>query len=354
MLPLYCSRVIIFPYQHGKDGASMNIRTKIINTDRNNRDGSSRQDIISLLRPGDQLYLEDYTSDQFPAAIGIETHEYKLCGFLGANIAQDILSHRIPLPEISVIVENLYIDENGLYACVIQISTPAATTAQPPPAKKTTGPAKPRKTTGKKNRRKSAIGIAVVIAILAIALAITLFVLRDRQPSPMPQGQTQQAFLDTASEEEILSYWAGLANATPPPKVVHTGSGNIGTASFVVIKDAVIKQTNDGLNLLETRIEWTNNSEQSRSFSGSLGFTAFQDSNQLKGIPVYADPNRTIDGAYMHQIEDNQNTAIQPGATVEIIQFFKLDNVSSPVEVEISDVDTLDHNDSVVKVFLLQ
>lgn len=198
------------------------------------------------------------------------------------------------------------------------------------------------------------VWLVIAAVLLAAALVTALVVWRTRQPKPAPQAQDQQAFLDSASEEELLSYWAGLANTTPMPQVVHTGNGNIGAGYFVTIKDAAIKQTSDGLNLLEARIDWTNNSGKPLAFNGNLNFTATQDSAALRIIPTYGDLDRTIDGAYMHQMEDNQNTVVQPGATIEIVQFFRLDNVSSPVEVEITDVAALEHNDSVVRMFLLQ
>lgn len=328
----------------------MNIRTKIANTDRNNRDGSSRQDILSGLRPGDRLYLEDYASEQFPVAIGVETHAYKLCGFLGMNVAQEVLSLRVPLADIAVTVDDLFMEPNGLYTCVIRISSP---TAAPRPANGPAPKAAPAKPAKKKARRKTVVWLLAIIAVLA-ALAVTLVVFLRRQPAPAPQPQDQQAFLDTASEEELLSYWAGLANATPPPKVVHTGSGAIGADYFVTIQDSAVRQTSDGLYLLEARIDWTNNAGKALAFNGNLTFTASQDGTPLRVIPTYGDPDRAIDGAYMAQMEDNQNTTLQPGATLEVIQFFQLGNASSPVEVEISDAVALHHNDSVARVFLLQ
>lgn len=102
----------------------MSIRAKLLLTDRQNSDGTHRQDVLRRLQVGERLYLEDYASDRFPHAVGVENHNYELCGYLADRIAQEVADSRVPLSEIKTVVSEILRDNNGDLICYASIGLP--------------------------------------------------------------------------------------------------------------------------------------------------------------------------------------------------------------------------------------
>lgn len=152
----------------------MNVRARIMNTDRVNQDGTKRQDILARLQPGDRLYLEDYSSEQFPYAIGVETRDYELCGFLSERAAQEFLERREPLNTYNVYVESIT-DDSGQLNCSVSVSLP---TGQPQPAaedtkKQPTGRKKTKRNKNQKKKRKTGvIVLSVLFAFFALVAVL--------------------------------------------------------------------------------------------------------------------------------------------------------------------------------------
>ncbi|MDL2318539.1 DUF5067 domain-containing protein [Eubacteriales bacterium OttesenSCG-928-A19] len=266
----------------------MSIRARIMSSNRKNSDGTHRQDIIAGLQPGDRLYLEDYSSEQYPGTIGVETHEYKLCGFLSSRVADEILAQQTPLADIPVTVDDIQEREDGTLSCIITIAVkatrdmftqPVAYAAQSP----TTIPSPSEK------RVKPLYILIPSAAVLLAAIAIVVFVWKPWQPALTPEEQARQAILEAAEDDPVLSYWVDLAvNYTTPPEIISEGSGKVGDY-FVVVKAASLKQASNGTQYYEILVDWTNNSPQSTSFGGNLNLIGYQDGVQMDSFYSYED-----------------------------------------------------------------
>lgn len=167
----------------------MDIRTKITQVDQQNRDGSFRQDIISRLRVGDRLYLEDYTSDRFPYAIGVETRDYELCGFLGERAAKEIIDSETALNDAYVTVDAISSDNNGLLSCAISISR--ETKQHEPSSTEKANKANPIKQ--KKRKRSKVLSVITfgILGFLALAVVLSMTLGRD---IPTQATKTQVVF----------------------------------------------------------------------------------------------------------------------------------------------------------------
>lgn len=103
-------------------------------------------------------------------------------------------------------------------------------------------------------------------------------------------------------------------------------SGTLGSY-YVEIKSAFITTDYDGDWAIAVTYSWTNNSENTTNASVALARRAFQNGVQLDGATMSSrNPNYDSEAAWRD---------IRPGTTLEVQCAFKLQDTTSPVEVEI-------------------
>ena len=81
--------------------------TKVVGVSFNNKDGSSRQDIIKSCRSGEEIYLKPTPSKEFPDAIGVFTKAGKQLGFVNADLAKD-LKEKYPTNPMSCAISDIH------------------------------------------------------------------------------------------------------------------------------------------------------------------------------------------------------------------------------------------------------
>lgn len=119
-------------------------------------------------------------------------------------------------------------------------------------------------------------------------------------------------------------------------------SGTLGEYE-VVIKDCEVTQDYDGKDAVVITYEFTNNSDDAASFDVAMMAKAFQDGVELEYTSVYTDEES------LEAVDDDCMKSIKPGTSLEVKTARALDNMSSPVEVEVEEF--LGNGDKLVKTF---
>ena len=121
-------------------------------------------------------------------------------------------------------------------------------------------------------------------------------------------------------------------------------SGTLGEYE-VAIKDCEVTQDYDGKDAVVITYEFTNNSDDDASFDVAMMTKVFQDGVELEHTSVY------IDEESLEAVDGDCMKSIKPGNSLEVKTARALDNMSSPVEVEVEEF--LGNGDKLTKTFEL-
>lgn len=109
------------------------------------------------------------------------------------------------------------------------------------------------------------------------------------------------------------------------PNVIQIGDYTAEYKGYEIVKDY------DGDDAIIVTWNYTNNGEEAESFTWAFNYTLFQDGIELEYGTVF------IEDSY-DTVDENMNTEIKPGNSLEVKTTNKLENLESPVEVEFSDL----------------
>ncbi len=130
-----------------------------------------------------------------------------------------------------------------------------------------------------------------------------------------------------------------------PEEATPTDAGVLGSYE-VAIGDCEIVKDYDGNDTIAISIDFTNNGEEATSFEGSMMYDVFQDGVELETTSVYVDDDS------LDCLDDDAYKDIKPGKTIEVVVTKKLENTTSPVDIEIEEL--FGSDDKVVKTFELE
>jgi hypothetical protein len=147
----------------------------------------------------------------------------------------------------------------------------------------------------------------LLTVVLSLALVICLAACGSTA------GQAGSAPVDSGTSD--------LSASTAPSTV---GEGDLGEY-HVAITGFSLGKTYDGKDAIIVTYDFTNNSANAQSATVALYCKAFQDGVQL-------------DSAYISGGDDNESKDIKSGVTLSCQCSFALDNMTSPVELEISEL----------------
>lgn len=94
--------------------------TKIVGVTYGNADGSSRQEYIKKLKPGDELVFRPVPTPEYPDAIGVFTLKGEQLGYLGADLAAEF-KNKYPTNYMQASVANVTGGNGMNYGCNIHI-----------------------------------------------------------------------------------------------------------------------------------------------------------------------------------------------------------------------------------------
>ena len=121
-------------------------------------------------------------------------------------------------------------------------------------------------------------------------------------------------------------------------------NGAICDTCTVAIKDYVLSKDTDGKDIIIINFDFSNSDSEGKSFSISASTQVFQDGVELSH-------------AYFVENYSSENSLkqVRDGATIAVQDAFELNNLTSPVEVEVSDTfDFLGKSEILKKTFELQ
>jgi len=117
------------------------------------------------------------------------------------------------------------------------------------------------------------------------------------------------------------------------------GSGTIDDY-FVSIKEFKVIEKYDGDPAVIITYEWTNNSDDEASFSFSFDDKVYQNGIECE-FAIIID-NDAYDGS--NSIKD-----IKPGSTLEVQEVYSLNDATTPIDIEVTELITFDKTPSTVK-----
>ena len=127
-------------------------------------------------------------------------------------------------------------------------------------------------------------------------------------------------------------------------KETSSDNGAICDTCTVAIKDYVLSKDTDGKDIIIINFDFSNSDSEGKSFSISASTQVFQDGVELSH-------------AYFVENYSSENSLkqVRDGATIAVQDAFELNNLTSPVEVEVSDTfDFLGKSEILKKTFELQ
>lgn len=94
--------------------------TKIVGVTYGNSDGSSRQEYIKKLKPGDELVFRPVPTSEYPDAVGVFTLKGEQLGHLNADLAAE-LKNKYPTNYMQATVANVTGGNDMNYGCNVHI-----------------------------------------------------------------------------------------------------------------------------------------------------------------------------------------------------------------------------------------
>lgn len=187
--------------------------------------------------------------------------------------------------------------------------------------------------------------------VLLILLIVTLlFTACDSVAQGVQDGMdaanAEDSSVETEAPEETENEPEDNDEPTDEPEEeplsAFVGEGELGDY-YVIIKDAIMSQDNDGQDCIVITCEWTNNSDDATSFLVAFSYKAFQNG-------IECSRGSLVEGV---NVEDEMRE-IKGGASLEAQISFVLNDDVGDVELEITEVFNFDTNaPSIVKTFSL-
>ncbi len=97
----------------------------------------------------------------------------------------------------------------------------------------------------------------------------------------------------------------------------------------VVVKDYVLSKDDDGNDVIIINYDFSNSDTEGKSFSFSASTKVFQDGIELSNVYLY-------DNEYYNS--ENSSKEVKDGATIPVQQAYKINNLTSPVEIEVTNL----------------
>ena len=94
--------------------------SKVVGVTFGNADGSSRQEYIRKLKPGEELVFRPLPTREYPDAIGVFTLKGKQLGYLNSDLAAE-LKYKYPTNFMRVTVDSVTGGGGKTYGCNIHI-----------------------------------------------------------------------------------------------------------------------------------------------------------------------------------------------------------------------------------------
>ena len=123
-------------------------------------------------------------------------------------------------------------------------------------------------------------------------------------------------------------------------------SGKINNNYTVSIKDHILTTDESGKDVIIINYDFTNTGNEGTSFSSAISTKAFQEGIQLTNAYLY-------NNEYYNN--ENNSKEIKTGATISVQTAYELDSLTSPVEIEVTDLlDFSGKSKTLTKTFSLQ
>ena len=175
---------------------------------------------------------------------------------------------------------------------------------------------------------KKAFRLAAIVMVL---LAFCLMAIGSGSSKKGTETKTQQAetvenpgeYQEDESEEKQEAEKAETEKTTKKSNPNQLGDYE------VVIKSAKVTKDYEGEPAVIVTFEFTNNSDETKSWMTAVSAKAFQDGVELDSAFV-SSSNKDYDAS-------NSTKEIKPGATINVQKAYELDNTSSDVEIEVSE-----------------
>jgi hypothetical protein len=180
------------------------------------------------------------------------------------------------------------------------------------------------------NKKRKRIIILWIIAVLLLASCSGNPGNAGASPSTSPQ--------DTGAETSKGNA-PGTASPSAAPQQEQTGSGTIGSHK-VSILSYTLAEDYEGNPAAVITYEWTNNSDKTMNFMFAFQYQLFQ--NGIECQSAILTDTEGYDA-------DTQLTDIRPGATLTVQSAFALKDKTNPIEIEVSELTSLDSNPPMVK-----
>ncbi len=97
----------------------------------------------------------------------------------------------------------------------------------------------------------------------------------------------------------------------------------------VVVKDYVLSKDDDGNDVIIINYDFSNSDTEGKSFSFSASTKVFQDGIELSNVSLYHNEYYNY---------ENSSKEVKDGATIPVQQAYKLSNLTSPVEIEVTNL----------------
>lgn len=99
-----------------------------------------------------------------------------------------------------------------------------------------------------------------------------------------------------------------------------------------VYKGSEIVKDNDGNNALVATYDYTNNSKEAQSFEWSMFYTVTQGDSELEYTTVF------VDEESYDMLDESTRRDVAPGESLEVKMTYKLNDLTTPVEIKFSDL----------------
>lgn len=99
-----------------------------------------------------------------------------------------------------------------------------------------------------------------------------------------------------------------------------------------VYKGSEIVKDNDGNDALVATYDYTNNSKEAQSFEWSMFYTVTQGDSELEYTTVF------VDEESYDMLDESTRRDVAPGESLEVKMTYKLNDLTTPVEIKFSDL----------------
>lgn len=140
----------------------------------------------------------------------------------------------------------------------------------------------------------------------------------------------------------IATVHTGNSPAAPSADLTNQiGSGTIGKYAVKIIIFEIIKEADGkGETSVVLNYEWTNNSDKATSFSKAMQDKVCQAGIECEAAVLTDNDKYDLDSAM---------SAIEPGSTQTVQRVYKLNDTAAPLDIEISELQSIEETPAVVK-----